>query len=244
MVEGRKESVFPLFCSSEHRTIIFLLEPRERVDLNNGLCVLICVGIYPACLASVMLQSLVSWTVRAVREEWDSRVGKWRQREKERERDRERKRGEEGERLKEREKGSASLLRWFPMKLILIPPEISHCPLSPLRPASITYLSRGWMIYTLPMSTTDRYTHQRLPVLRDLTHTLKRQRQRQNRKDVGEEMAKGGERKEKRSKLMMEMSMGKRKSKQVRGKPPKPQGWKRVWSVWLGQHTQICRWRQ
>ncbi len=60
MVEGRKESVFPLFCSSEHRAIIFLLEPRKRVDLNNGLCVLICVGIYPACLASVMLESLVS----------------------------------------------------------------------------------------------------------------------------------------------------------------------------------------
>lgn len=48
MVEGRKESVFPLFCSSGHRTIIFLLEPREEVELNNGVCVLICVGIYPA----------------------------------------------------------------------------------------------------------------------------------------------------------------------------------------------------
>ena len=48
IVGGRRESVFPLFCSSEHRTIIFLLEPREGVDLNNGFCVLICVGIYPA----------------------------------------------------------------------------------------------------------------------------------------------------------------------------------------------------
>lgn len=48
MVVGRKESVFPLFSSSEHRTIIFLLEPREEVELNNGFCVLICVGIYPA----------------------------------------------------------------------------------------------------------------------------------------------------------------------------------------------------
>lgn len=68
------------------------------------------------------------------------------------------------------------------------------------------------MIYTLPMSTADRYTHQRLPVLRDLTGMLERQRQRQNRKGVGEEMAKGGERKEKRSKLMMEMSMGNHQS--------------------------------
>lgn len=30
MMEGRKESLFPLFCSSEHRTIIFFLEPRRR----------------------------------------------------------------------------------------------------------------------------------------------------------------------------------------------------------------------
>lgn len=44
----KKESVFPLFCCSEHRTIIFSLEPRVGVDLNNGFCVLICVGIYPA----------------------------------------------------------------------------------------------------------------------------------------------------------------------------------------------------
>lgn len=44
MVESRKESVFPLFCSSEHRTIILWLDPREGVHLNNGFCV----GIYPA----------------------------------------------------------------------------------------------------------------------------------------------------------------------------------------------------
>lgn len=43
-VEGRKESVFLLFCSSEHRTVILLLDPREGVHLNNGFCV----GIYPA----------------------------------------------------------------------------------------------------------------------------------------------------------------------------------------------------
>lgn len=49
MLEGeKKESMFPLFCSSKHRTIIFLLKPRKGVDLNNGFCVLICVGIYPA----------------------------------------------------------------------------------------------------------------------------------------------------------------------------------------------------
>lgn len=45
---GKKESMFPLFCSSKHRTVIFLLKPRKGVDLNNGFCVLICVGIYPA----------------------------------------------------------------------------------------------------------------------------------------------------------------------------------------------------
>lgn len=49
MWDGReKKRVFPLFCSLEHRTIIFLLQPREGVDLNNGFCVLICVGIYSA----------------------------------------------------------------------------------------------------------------------------------------------------------------------------------------------------
>lgn len=44
MVQGRKESVFLLFYSSEHRTVILLLDPREGVHLNNGFCV----GIYPA----------------------------------------------------------------------------------------------------------------------------------------------------------------------------------------------------
>lgn len=45
-VGGGKERQFPLFCRAEHRTTIFLLEPGEWADLNNGLCVLICVGIY------------------------------------------------------------------------------------------------------------------------------------------------------------------------------------------------------
>lgn len=43
-MQGRKESVFLLFCSSEHRTVILLLDPREGVHLNNGFRV----GIYPA----------------------------------------------------------------------------------------------------------------------------------------------------------------------------------------------------
>lgn len=175
MVEGRKESVFPLFSSSKHGTIIFLLEPREGVDLHNGLCSNLCRDL-SCCLASVMLKSLVSWSARAVKEEWDSRVGKWQQRK--------RMRGEEREKLKERER--------FCFLAPVIPDEIdSHSsrdlPLSPFSPPSITYLSRGWMIYTLPMSTADRYTHQWLPVLRDFTDTLKRQ----NRKDIGEEMEKG-----------------------------------------------------
>lgn len=58
------------------------------------------------------------------------------------------------------------------------------------------------MIYTLPMSTADRYMHQRLPVLRDLTDTLKRQRERQSWS-----WGRDGQREEKRSKLMMEFGM-------------------------------------
>lgn len=50
-MDGRKVSVFPLFCSSELKAIFFfffVLEPREGFDLNNSFCVLICVGIYTA----------------------------------------------------------------------------------------------------------------------------------------------------------------------------------------------------
>lgn len=144
----------------------------------------------------------------------------------------------EGERMRQRERErkrrtqtewvSASLLRWFPMKLILIPPEISHCPLSPLRPASITYLSRGWMIYTLPMSTADRYTHHWLLVLWDFADMLKSQSQ--NRMGWG---------KVKQSKLVMEMSIRTRQSIRVREKPPKVQGWKGV-KAWLTQQMGIA----
>ncbi len=91
----------------------------------------------------------------------------------ENERERTRWRGEERERLKETE-GFCFFAPVIPDEIDSLPPEISHCPLSPPRPASITYLSRGWMIYTLPMSTSDRYTHQWLPVLRDLADTLKK----------------------------------------------------------------------
>lgn len=168
-----------------------------------------------------MLESLVSWSGRVVWEEWDTGVGKWRQRAK-------------GRRRK-REKGSASLPLWFPMKLILIPLEISHCPLSPLRPASITYLSRGWMIYTLPMSTADWYTHQWLPVLRDHTDKLKRQRKR----ETGKTWQRMDSRK--RNNQSWRWRSAKRKSKRVKGNPPEWQGWKRV-EVWLGQMADGIVW--
>lgn len=77
------------------------------------------------------------------------------------------------------------------------------------------------MIYTLTMSTADRYTHQRLPVLRDLAGMLRIQTERVNRNDMEEEMANDGKNKGKRSNLMTEMSMGNGKPKRVRGKPSK-----------------------
>lgn len=52
VVEGRKESVFPLFCSSEHGTIMFLPEPREWLLCSNLCRDLSC------CFAGAMLKSL------------------------------------------------------------------------------------------------------------------------------------------------------------------------------------------
>lgn len=165
-------------ASQEHRAVnfsfsfFFWLELREVFDLNNGFCVLICVGFYPAPWPSWCLSAL--WADQYKQSERNEI--EWLENE-----DREAGRVNETEeggkkRRSQKERGSASLLWWFPMKLILIPPEISHCPLSPLHPASITYLSTGWMIYTLPMSTADRYAHQWFPVLRDLACTQKTQR--------------------------------------------------------------------
>ena len=121
---GINWKVVCLLCSaalnSIIHTIIFLLEPREAIDLNNSFCVLICVGIYPAARASVELECLVSWSVWAVKEKWDSRAG-------------EMKTERDGERLKERAR--------FSFFAPMIPDEIdSHASwdllLSPLSPPS------------------------------------------------------------------------------------------------------------
>lgn len=47
-MESRNKNVLPVFFSSVHETIIFMLGPIEGLDLDNGHCVLICVRINPA----------------------------------------------------------------------------------------------------------------------------------------------------------------------------------------------------
>lgn len=120
------------------------------------------------CLASIMLECIVNWSVGEAREERDRRMG-----------------NEDREKVGEKVRQTQVLLlcsvdsrqNWFsylkgsPTGLFL-----------PFVPASITYLSRVWMIYTLHMSTTDQYTHEWLPELRDLTDTRTRQMETQTRK--------------------------------------------------------------
>lgn len=168
-----------------------------------------------------MLGSLASWSVQAVREEWDSWDGKWRQREEEREQDRKRKKKEE--RIKAHRRRKALLLcscdsRWnwfsylqrsptvpflpFVLPLLRTCPEdewSTHYPWVPLTDTRITSFQCSGTSQTLWR---DRG--------RDRTgHTCERRRLR------------GARGKRNNQSSSRKISVEIRKSKQVRGKPPK-----------------------
>lgn len=231
MVEAREESVsFVLQLWTQDYNFLATAKRRGRLKywlLYYNLC-----RDLSRCLACATPESLESWSVRAVREEWD---GKVREMKTEGGRERTRQRGKDREGAKR--EGKVLLLcsrdsRWNWFSYLQRSPTV---PFLPLRPASITYLSRGWMIYTLPMSTADRYTHQRLPALGGVHRHAEET-------EVGdgtaEKMAKDGWRGREAIKAGDRDEHGGRESRE----PAKVRRVKR--SVWLGRQMEMWRWRQ